>query len=142
MEVHLQRHSQCLVFRIVGDFRLWNHDDREHELITPLPAALEAPPPGLVLVLQGLTHIDSRSITALARVLTQCVDRGIEFAVVLPGGVPGDALKRIRVFDSWPQFKDEASALEAIEPAAMRQRWASVNCLIPGRLHGSRAPLR
>jgi hypothetical protein len=37
----------------------------------------------------------------------------IELKVILPDNFPGQMLRRIHIFDAWPQFPDEAAAMQA-----------------------------
>lgn len=107
----IERQPACLLLRIAGDFRLWNHPEREEELLKLLPQDVEVPGGHIVLSLQGITHIDSRGIGALVRVPIACTKRNLRLSVVLPSGLPGIAVTRTRIFSLWPQFENEVAAL-------------------------------
>ena len=109
MEIHLERVQEAIVLRVSGDLRVWGKG-RETEPLDVLRA--EAPPlPCVILNLSGIHHIDSLGIASLARVVIECGKRDLGLRVVLPCGFPREVLKQVRIFDAWPQFQDEASAL-------------------------------
>lgn len=117
METELTRHPGAVVLRLKGDMRLWGHTELGEDMLKQLRAALEDSPPHLVLNISGLTYIDTMGISSLVRILVECTKRKVEVNVVMPGGIAGEALRRIRVFQPWPSFADEASALRAASAA-------------------------
>ncbi len=115
METELQRHPGYLVFRVGGDLRLWNHKDREDQLLAQMPENAQIPANHILLDLQDLKYVDSKGITALVRILVRGLRQNCKMSVVLPGGLPGDALRRIHIFAPCQEFPDRAAALAAIQ---------------------------
>ena len=113
MEVQVERRSGCLVLRVIGDLRLWNCAEAEEELLATIRSSLEEPPPRVVLNLQAVNHLDTRGIWGLVPVLVGCSKKKIGLRVIFPPGVPGEALRRVRIFEPWPEFSDENAAIEA-----------------------------
>lgn len=116
LEIQVERHPEFLLFRISGDLRLWNHSDREDKLVASFRSALEEPPTEVILSLLGVHHVDSRGIGALVRIPIECSKRRIALKVVLPAGVPGSALRRVKIFDFWPELPAEPGK-DGSEPA-------------------------
>ncbi len=110
MAAQLERHPQHLLVRITGDLRLWNHSDREEEVLGTTFAGLEEHPQQVVLSLRGVSFVDSCGIAALVRILVRCVRQGTGLQVVIPTGIAGEALRRIHIFDAWPELKEEPAA--------------------------------
>lgn len=115
MEAELERHSTFVLLRFKGDLRLWNRPEVEQRLLASLQSGLEGAPSQVVLSLSGVTSIDTSGIAALVRVPIECARRNLELKVVMPPGMPGEALRRVKIFDYWPNFPEESSA---VEPAA------------------------
>ena|SRR5437016_5761651 len=111
MEVQFEHPPDSLVMRVSGDLRLWG---RPGEQDRPL-SLLRAEPPlprQVILNMSKITRLDTSGIGGLVRILIECSKRGSELRVVLPGGIPGEALRRLRVFEACPHFESEAAALE------------------------------
>ncbi len=113
MEVQVERQPAFLLLRVKGDMRFWGHQEREDNLRDSLRSGLENPTGQLVLSLAGVTHIDTTGIAALVRVIHECAKHHVSLKVVMPPGLPGEALRRVRIFDAWPTFREEAAALNA-----------------------------
>lgn len=113
MEVQLERHPTFLMLRVKGDMRFWGHSEQEEDLQKALLSGLEDPRAQLVLSLGAVTHIDTTGIASLVRVIHECAKHGTSLKVVMPEGLTGEALRRVRIFDAWPTFRDEASAMQS-----------------------------
>ena len=110
MEIQSEIGSDCLLLRVSGDLRLWGHAGEETRLLDALRSR-ETLPAHLILNMSGISRLDSTGIGSLVRVLIECGKRHVEFRAVLPLGLPGEMLTPVRVFEAWPKFKDESSAL-------------------------------
>ncbi len=114
MESQLEQHPGFLLLRVTGDLRLWNRQGTEEKLLDTLRSGLqENDARQVVLSLVGVKHIDSLGLTAILRVLNECRQRKMQLKVVLPPGVPGQAMKATRIFEAWSNFEDEAAAVRA-----------------------------
>lgn len=113
MEAQLEHHPGYIVLRIKGDLRMWGHPEQEESLLKTFRTGLDDPPAQLVFSLSGVSFIDTKGILALIPVLVECSRRRIELKVVMPPGPAGDALRYVRVLDTWPVFEDEQAAIQA-----------------------------
>ncbi len=113
MKAELDKHPGFLVLRLKGNMRLWGNAEIEEDLLKTFRSGLDASPSQLVLSLAGLTNLDTLGIAALVRILIECTKRKLDLKVVMPPGAAGEALKCVRVFEPWPEFKEEAAAVEA-----------------------------
>ena len=118
MEINSEHFPDSLVLRLSGDLRLWGHAEEAGRLATVL-SSTDTLPEHVILNMSGVHHIDTTGIGSLVRVLIACTKRHVELRVVLPNGLAGEALKRVRVFASCPTFETEAAAIEARSPAAL-----------------------
>ncbi len=109
MKITLEALAGILILRVSGDMRIWRFEEEQEHLLILLRAQ-EAPVKRAILSLAEVHHMDTAGVGALARLLIECSKREIELRVVLPGGFPGQMLKRIHLFDKWPAFPDEAAA--------------------------------
>ena len=112
MEIQWETGSSTSFLRISGDVRLWGRAEEESRILGVF-RALEGLVGPVLLNLSGITYLDSLGVGALVRVPVECVKRGIEVKIILPQGVLGQALRALRVFEGWPRFPDEGSALHA-----------------------------
>jgi anti-anti-sigma factor len=112
MKIALDSVTGVLILRVSGDMRIWGHEE-DQERMLKLLRAQETPPKRVILSLSEVHHIDTAGVGALARVLIECSKCEIELKVVLPGGFPGQMLKRIHIFDAWLAFPDETAAIQA-----------------------------
>lgn len=117
VEVQVENHPGCVLFRLAGDVRLWNHLGEEDAILGGFSELLETAPPQLVLSLRKVHQIDSRGISVLVRIMTELFRKKIPLTVVLPAGVPGEALRHARVLDVCPRFHEEDEALRSANPA-------------------------
>jgi anti-anti-sigma factor len=113
MKIEMERRGDCQIIRLADDLRLWTQPELEGKLLAAFDAALEGPPREVVLNLVEVFRIDSRGIAALVRLPIRCAQRDIGLKVVMPLGVPREVIKRIHIFDPWPAFGEESSALAA-----------------------------
>jgi anti-anti-sigma regulatory factor len=111
MKIELERRGDCQIIRLADDLRFWKQPEQEGKLLVAFGAALEGPPREVVLNLLEVLSIDSRGIATLVRLPIRCAQRNIGLKVVMPRGVPREAIKHIHIFDPWPKFEDESSAL-------------------------------
>jgi len=116
MKIELERRGDCQIIRLADDLRFWKQPELEGELLAAFDAALEGPPREVVLNLVEVLRIDSRGIATLVRLPIRCAQRGIGLKVVMPRGVPREAIKHIHIFDPWPTFEDESSAVGNSHP--------------------------
>lgn len=93
--------------------RLWGRSEHEEELVKLLRSGLQDRPSQVVLNMRGLTNVDSLGISALVRIPIECARQKMGLKVILPPGIAGEALRRVRVFEPWPSFNDEAAAIQA-----------------------------
>ena len=112
MKVAIEDVTGVLVLRASGNMRIWGHEEEQERMLNLLRAQ-EPPPKRVVLSLSKVHHMDTSGVGALARVLIESGKSEIELKVVLPGGFPGEMLRRIHIFDAWSQFPDEAAAIQA-----------------------------
>ncbi len=109
----MEWHPRFGVLRLKGDMRLWGRPELEEQLLKTFQSGMQDLVNQLVLNLAGITTLDTMGITALIRVLIECTKRRIGLRVVMPSGVAGESLRRVRVFEPWPSYKDEAAAVRA-----------------------------
>ena len=102
--------------------RLWGNSEHEENLLKVFRSGMDQKPSQLVLSLSGLSNLDTLGIAALVRVLIECGKRKVELKVVMPPGAPGEALRCVRVFEPWPEFKEEKAAVEAAQSRASSSR--------------------
>ncbi len=114
LEVQAERHPEFLLLRVKGDLRLWNNAEAEIGLLRAIKSELASSPKQLLMSLSEVKHLDTRGIRAMVHVLVECCKLKIEFKVVMPLGVPGQALAFTRIFEAWPRFSDEAEALRTL----------------------------
>ena len=93
--------------------RLWNHPELRESMLRTFRSALEDSPKRLVLSLTGVAHLDTLGISSLVNILVDCSKHNIELRLIMPVGVAGEALRRVRIFDPWPPFANEQAALQA-----------------------------
>lgn len=115
VELQFEPHPRFVVLRVAGDLRLSNKPNSEDSLLQALQSQAGRDLARLVLNLAGVTQIDAMGIRALVGVLIECMRQGTHLKVVLPSGLSGEALRRVRVFDAWPKFADEAEAVQAAQ---------------------------
>ncbi len=115
LEVQLERHPAFLLMRVKGDLRLWNNATAEEGLLRGFKSSLCDSPKQLVLSLRAVKYLDTRGICALVQLLVECARQRAEIKVVMPPGMPGQALKYVRIFEHWARFEDEATAFQAAE---------------------------
>lgn len=113
MESELEKQQDCVVLRLKGDVRLWGRPEVEKDLLEKFRGALDDSSKAVVLNLSRVNYLDTMGIAALVRVLIECSKRKLALKVVMPAGVPGESLRRVRIFEPWPAFHDEAAALRA-----------------------------
>lgn len=113
VNVHVDCSGACPVLRVAGDLRFWTNERDELALREAFKTQLPKSANSLILNLAGVHHLDTRGIQTLVQVLVECGRANIELSVVMPTGVPGQALTAVRIFDARPRFQDEASALAA-----------------------------
>jgi len=113
VKAEVDRHPGFLVLRLTGNMRLWGHAEIEENLLKVFHSGLDSKPGQLVLNLSGLSNIDTLGIAALVRVLIESGKRKLDLKMVMPKGAPGEALRCVRVFEPWPEFKEEKEAVEA-----------------------------
>ena len=101
------------MLRVSGNMRIWGRQELEKELLETFRSALDGSPAQLVLNLAPVTAIDTLGIAALVRVLIECSRRQMELKLIMPPGTPGEAIRCVRVFEPWPEFKSEPEAVEA-----------------------------
>lgn len=106
-----------MVLRVGGDLRLWGKRDAEAQLLRLLRAE-EHLPGQLVLNMAEIHHLDTAGIGELVRVIVECAKREVDLKLVLPRGVPGEALRRLHIFDAWQEFHEESAAIQAATAAA------------------------
>lgn len=117
MEAELERQPGVLVLRLKGDMRLWGRPELGENMLQQLRSALQESPAPLVLNMSGLAYVDTMGIASLVRILVECTKHKTGLKVIMPGGLAGEALRRVRVFEVWPSFPDEPSALRAAASA-------------------------
>ncbi len=113
MKIALNSRSDILILRVSGDMRIWGHEEGQERILKAIRAQ-ESPPRRLILSLSDVHHIDTAGVGALARVLIECGKCEIQLKTVLPGGFPGQMLKRLHIFDAWSDFPDEAAAVAGV----------------------------
>jgi hypothetical protein len=119
MEANLERHPGSLLLRISGDVRLWTDESAERELLTLFPDDIKIPERRLILSAGGITHIDTRGIAALVRIVMVCAKRNACMRTVLPrNNAAGEAIRRTRIFAAWPEFRSEEDALKELARGA------------------------
>jgi len=114
MEITIETTPNSILLRLAGDFRLWGNEEEEQNLVRAIRTVGQQFPEHLVLSLARMQRVDSAGIGCLVRVVLECVRRNAELLVVMPRGVAGEAVRRMRIFDSWAQFQDEAAALQSL----------------------------
>lgn len=118
VETQLERHAGFVILRVSGDLRLWGRSERGDELVNILRSGMQDHPSRVVLNLRGLTNVDSMGISALVRIPVECGRQKLGLHVVLPSGIAGHALERVRILDGWPSYNDEAAAIKAAQAQA------------------------
>lgn len=113
MRIELERRTDCQFVRLSGDLRFWNHAEQEEKVLAAFATSLENTPREVLLNLAEVTAIDSRGISTIVRLPARCAQHNIYLKIVMPRGVPGEAIRRVRVFDAWPTFDEESSAVAA-----------------------------
>lgn len=116
METEIEQHQGFLVLRLKGNMRLWGRHEMEEKLLEEFRAAVGDATSQVILSLKGLTSVDTLGIAALVRVLIECTKRKMDIKVVMPGGMPGEALRCVRIFEPWPGFNDDSAAIQAAKP--------------------------
>jgi len=117
VEANLDRQAAHVILRVKGDLRVWGKRESEGQLLRMLRAE-EQLPNQLVLNMAEIHHLDTAGICELVRVVVECTKREIDLKLVLPRGVPGDALRRLHIFDAWKEFHEEEAAIQAAMAAA------------------------
>ena len=112
MKVVAEGVTGVLILRVSGDMRIWGHEEEQERMLNLLRAQ-ETPLKCVILSLAKVHHMDTSGVGAVARLLIECGKCKIELKAVLPAGLPGEMLKRIHIFDAWPQFPDETAAVQA-----------------------------
>lgn len=108
MPVEIEQRPTHTLIRVAGDVRLWNHPEREKDIFEKVIAEIEHDRKRrLVLNLKGIRYVDTRGICVFVRILARCVREGIDLQVVMPTGLAGDALRRIRIFETCVELPDE-----------------------------------
>ncbi|MGH8248540.1 MAG: STAS domain-containing protein [Gammaproteobacteria bacterium] len=115
MDIQLEQWTEVMVLRVAGDMRLWGRPEERNRLPETFQSRLAPGRTLLVLSLRGLKLVDTMGITALVDLLIKCEAQAITVRTVLPGGVPGQALRAIRIFDRYREFPDEHAAIRAAE---------------------------
>ncbi len=96
---------------------MWGKREQEALLLRMLRAEAELPAQ-LILNMAGIHHLDTAGICELVRVIVECTKRSIDMKLILPRGVPGEAIRRLHIFDAWPEFQEESAAVQAAAAAA------------------------
>ena len=120
MNITIETSPSMILLRLAEDLRLWGREQEEQNLAYAIRTVGQQFPEHLVLSLAAVEHVDSAGIGMLARVPLKCALHNVELLVVLPKGVAGEAIRRLRIFDSWPAFADEATALKSITAPSQR----------------------
>lgn len=118
MEAELEKQDSSLVLRLKGDVRLWGRSEMEKDLLERFRNELTDTTKCVILNLSRITYLDTMGIAAMVRLLIECSKRHIDLKVVMPTGVPGESLRRVRIFEPWPSFHDESAALRATQAQA------------------------
>ena len=113
MESEVTLQPGYILIRIKGDMRLWGRPEMERTLLDKFRASFDDNVRSVILNLVGLTSLDTMGIAALVRVLIECTKRKVGLKIVMPAGVPGESLRRVRIFEAWPSFHDEQTAVAA-----------------------------
>ena len=111
LQVEIQQLSQATLLRLEGDMRLWGHPELEEKLLEAFRGGLDNDVREIVLNLRGLTSVDTMGIAALVRVLIESTKRNLTLKVILPPGTVGESLRRVRIFEPWPEYREESAAL-------------------------------
>lgn len=117
MQATIERHPGITLVRLAGDLRLHGRSSAHYELAELRQSALSETPGVVVLSLQALAYADSLGIAELAMFPIDCGKRQIQLRLIMPGGMLREALRRLKIFETWPAFEDEASALAPAKPA-------------------------
>ena len=112
METEAVTYPAGVVLRVRGPMRLWGQPDAETRLLELLRSNVSDQTTELILNLAGVANIDTMGISALVRVLIECTKRHIRLKVILPSGVAGESVRRVRIFEAWPAYSDEESAAQ------------------------------
>ena len=112
MQTELERHPGTLLLRVKGDLRLWGKPDLGENMMKTFLSAVEDRPARFVLSLTGVHHLDTLGISSLVNLMLSCSKQQIELRLIMPAGIPGEALRRVRIFERWPEFPDEQAALQ------------------------------
>ncbi len=113
VNVQVESSGARAILRVAGDLRFWTDQRGELALRETFKSQVPKSARALILNLADVSHIDSRGIQTLVQVLVECGRANIELSVVMPPGVPGQALAAVRIFEARPRFTDEATALAA-----------------------------
>lgn len=113
LQSEVEEGSGFLVVRLKGDMRLWGRPEVEQSLLDRFRSVVTDATHQVVLSLGGITSLDTMGIATLVRLLIQCTKRKIGLRVVMPSGVAGESLRRVRIFDAWPTYPDEPAAVRA-----------------------------
>ena len=113
MNIEFEVSSDTFILRVSGDMRIWGRRDAEQLRLVNLLRSHDNLPKRMILNLGEVKQIDSLGVGALARVVVECGKQEIRLNVILPPGIPGKVLKMVHIFDAWPSFPDEASAVQA-----------------------------
>lgn len=113
VDIQLEHCAEAVVLRVAGDMRLWGRPEKRNRLLESVQSGLFGGQTQLVLNMGGLKFVDTLGITALIDLLNTCAAKAIVVRAVLPGGVAGQALRAIRVFDRYGEFSDEQAAIRA-----------------------------
>ena len=113
MQVEIQQLSQTTLLRLEGDMRLWGHPELEEKLLDAFRGGLNDEVREIVLNMRGLTSVDTMGIAALVRVLIELTKRNLTLKLILPPGTVGESLRRVRIFEPWPEYREESAALRA-----------------------------
>ena len=117
MKANLERQPGHVILRVGGDLRLWGKREVEGQLLRLLRAEPQLPGQ-LVLNIAEIHHLDTAGICEMVRVIVECTKREVDLKLVLPRGVPGEALRRLHIFDAWQEFREEAAAVQAAASAS------------------------
>lgn len=115
VDIQLEHRVGVVVLRIARDMRLWNRPEERDRLLETFQSALQGGRTTLVLTLRNLKFVDTMGIATLVDLLNKCSAQGISVSAVLPVGIAGQALRAIRIFGRYREFRDEQAAIRAAE---------------------------
>jgi anti-anti-sigma factor len=116
LEVVSEQLAHQSVLRVQGDMRLWGRPDLQEQLLQSYGAGLRDETKEVILNMRGLTSVDTMGIAALVRVLIEITKHDLKLKVVLPSGTVGESLRRVRIFEPWPEYREESAALKEATP--------------------------